>query len=138
MTSTEDAMFEILKESRSIALVGVSPRPDTPSYAAAAYLQSQGYNLIPVTDGDDAIVGFATKSSLNDVSDPVDVMSVFLTSEQPVSFTEDAARLGVKAIWVEPGCSQTVTSACEQASVPVYSHHSIMTDHQRLLGKAKA
>lgn len=138
MSTADTAMFDVLSHSHSVALLGVSPRTDTPSYEVAEYLQSQGYTLVPVTDGDNSIVGFPTVKSLDNVSEPVDVLSVFLKSEQPVSLADDINRLGVKAIWVQPGCSDTVEQACEQSGVPVYSNRCIMRDHQRLLGNAKA
>lgn len=130
-------MIDILSQSHSVALLGVSPRPDTPSYEVAEYLQTQGYNLVPVTDGDDSIVGFPTVSSLDKVNTSVDLMSVFLNSEQPIALSDDVSRLGVKAIWVQPGCSTVVEQACEQTGVPVYRHHCIMSDHKRLLGNKK-
>ncbi|QSO53934.1 CoA-binding protein [Alicyclobacillus curvatus] len=137
MTTTETSMADLLSQSHSVALLGVSPRPDTQSYAVAAYLQSQGYQLLPVTDGDDSIVGFPTVSSLGGIKKPVDLLSVFLNSEAPPSLKDDVLRLGVRAIWVEPGCSQTVNAACQSTGLPVYSHHCIMDDHRSLLGNKK-
>ncbi|KPV45273.1 CoA-binding protein [Alicyclobacillus ferrooxydans] len=138
MNTADASMFDLLSHSQSVALLGVSPRPDTPSYEVASYLQSQGYQLVPVTDGDDSVVGYPTAKSLDKVTEPVDVMSVFLTSDQAPALTDDVSRLGVKAIWVQPGCSANVEQACKQTGVPVYTNHCIMRDHQRLLGNAKA
>lgn len=132
--STNIDMSELLANSSAIALIGVSPHPDQPSYADAAYLQSQGYELVPVTEGDDAVVGYPTVSSLGEVNRGVDLVSIFLQSEQPVSLKEDVQRLGVKAIWVEPGCSNAVKQACAETGLPVFSNHCIMKDHQHYLG----
>lgn len=138
MTTTDHAMANLLRDHLSIALVGVSPRPDDPTYDVAAYLQTQGYHLVPVTAGDDSVVGFRTYDTLADVTEQVDAMSVFLNSDNPPDLADDVRRLGVKAIWVQPGCSDAVDNACHQTGVEVYSNHCIMRDHQRLLGNADA
>lgn len=132
-------MANLLRDAESIALVGVSPRPDDPTYEVAAYLQSQGYHLVPVTAKDDTVVGFRTFDTLAQVTDnTVDAMSVFLHSDNPPPMADDIRRLGVKAIWVQPGCSAAVDFACRQAGVEVYSNHCIMRDHKRLLADAEA
>src|SRR5579875_1649424 len=106
-TLTDAQVRQLLSDATHVALLGVSPRPDDPSYHVASYLQSQGYHLAPVTAGDDAILGFPTYRSLGDVPGPVDALAVFLNSDAPpASLPEDVRRLGVQAVWTEPGCSQ--------------------------------
>lgn len=138
MTQTDTSIQDVLQHAKRIALLGVSSRPDMPSYEVAKYLQSQGYQLVPVNSHDDAIVGFPTVKGLADVSGNVDVLAVFLdTSAAPV-LKDDVNRLAIKAIWAQPGCSPEVKAACRDAGVPVYAGQCIMRDHKRLLAHADA
>lgn len=132
MKPTDSTKTEVLKNARSIALVGVSPEHESPSFEVAAYLQSQGYDLIPVTQADDSILGFPTVPSLASVSKPADAVAVFLRSDQEGAIPADLGNLGIKAIWVEPQCSPVVENACRQTGVQVF-HDCIMDDHKRLL-----
>lgn len=138
MTQANDAISDVLRKAKRIALLGVSSRPDMPSYEVAKYLQSQGYQLIPVNKHDDAILGFPTVQSLADISGTVDVLAVFLDTGAPPAIKDDAKRLAVQAIWAQPGCSNEVRAACRDTGLPVYAGQCIMRDHKRLLAHADA
>ncbi len=137
MTQESSAVQRVLQNASRIALLGVSSRPDTPSYEVAEYLQSQGYELVPVNLHDNPILGFPTVKSLAEVTGTVDALAVFLETAVPPSLKDDVNRLGIQAIWVQPGCSPEVENACRSTNVAVYAQ-CIMRDHKRLLAHADA
>lgn len=77
----EDDIGRLLAESNTIAVVGLSPKPERPSHDVASYLQAQGYRIIPVNPGHPEILGEKCYRSLLDVPDPVDIVDIFRREE---------------------------------------------------------
>lgn len=138
MTQANQTMESVLRNASRIALFGVSSRPDMASYAVAKYLQSQCYELVPINAHDDNILGFPTVKNLEQIQKPVDAMAVFVESPLPASFNREVERLGVQAIWVQPGASPEVENACRTTDAAVFGDQCIMRDHKRLLAHADA
>jgi predicted CoA-binding protein len=94
---------EILAETRTIALVGASPRPERPSNGVMRYLLAQGYNVIPVRPHRTEILGIACVDSVADIEEPVDLVDVFRRPEFCPGVAEQAVAAGAKALWLQLG-----------------------------------
>ena len=88
---------------RTIAVVGCSPKPERASHFVAAYLQEQGYRIIPVNPGHAEILGEKCYPSLSDVPEPIDVVDVFRQPELVLPVIEEAIKVGAKAVWLQDG-----------------------------------
>ena len=88
---------------RSIAVVGMSPKPQRPSYYVALYLKENGYNIIPVNPGHSEIAGMKSYSNLLEIPSKVDIVDVFRRSEHVVPIVKEAIKINAKAIWLQDG-----------------------------------
>ena len=88
---------------RSIAVVGMSPKPQRPSHYVALYLKENGYNIIPVNPGHSEIAGMKSYSNLLEIPSKVDIVDVFRRSEHVVPIIKEAIKINAKAIWLQDG-----------------------------------
>ena len=108
-TTLADALIrKILTETKLIAVVGWSPRPDRPSHGVAAYLVLRGYRVIPVNPGQAGQVtawGETVRASLSDIAEPVDMVDIFRASDAVGPVVEEAitSLKGPRAIWMQLG-----------------------------------
>ena len=96
-------MEKILKESRTIAVVGLSPRPERPSHSVARYLQAQGYRIIPVNPTVEEVLGERSYPDLASIPETVDVVDIFRRSEHVPPIVEAAIAVGARAVWMQEG-----------------------------------
>jgi len=95
---------EILRDARTIALVGASPRPDRPSHGVMRYLLDQGYRVIPVRPLDcDEVLGVACVAALAEIDEPIDFVDVFRRPEFCPEVAREAVAAGAKALWLQLG-----------------------------------
>ena len=95
---------EILRDARTIALVGASPRPDRPSHGVMRYLLGQGYRVIPVRPLDcDEILGVPCVAELAEIDEPIDLVDVFRRPEFCPEVAREAVAAGAKALWLQLG-----------------------------------
>lgn len=92
---------EILKSSKTIAVVGLSSRRLRPSYGVAQYLQSVGYRIIPVNPNEREVLGEKSYARLEDVPERVDVVNIFRRSVFVPEIVESAIRIGARAVWMQ-------------------------------------
>lgn len=126
---------ETLKNCKTIAVVGLSPKEDRPSYIVAAYLQSRGYRIIPVRPDGEQILGEKVYHSLMDIPDTVqiDVVDIFRKSEEVPPVVEEAIRRGAKVIWMQEGVIHPEASEkAQKAGLKVFMDLCIKKEHQRL------
>jgi len=127
---------EILNSSRIIAMVGLSPRPDRPSYLVASYLKEQGYRIIPVNPTEKEILGEPCYPSLASIPEPVDVVDIFRRSEEVPAIVEEAIKIGAKAVWMQEGVVNGEAAArAREAGLLVIMDECMLKEHQRLGGK---
>lgn len=93
----------ILETHRVIAMVGLSPKADRPSYGVARYLLAHGYTVIPVNPGQSEILGQRCHASLRDIPVKVDMVDVFRRAEDVPPIAEDAIAIGAKSLWLQLG-----------------------------------
>lgn len=104
----ENAFFEpdlskILDDVNTIAVVGMSPKPDRPSHMVASYLIEMGYNVIPVNPGQSVIMGLKCYPDLISVPEKVDLVDVFRKPKDVSSIVKDAVLIGVRTVWLQVG-----------------------------------
>jgi predicted CoA-binding protein len=95
---------QILAESKTIALVGASPKPSKPSYGVMGYLLDAGYRVIPVRPLDcQEIHGVLCVASLAEIDEPIDLVDVFRRPEYTPDHAREAVAAGAKALWLQLG-----------------------------------
>jgi predicted CoA-binding protein len=93
---------QILRDSRTIALVGASPKPWRPSHEVMHYLLEQGYDVIPVRPRDcDEVLGVPCVASLAEIDRPIDLVDVFRRAEFTPDVARDAVAAGARALWLQ-------------------------------------
>ena len=102
----EQAQVAILKSYRVVAVVGLSPKPERPSYQVAQYLQNHGYRIIPVNPGCREILGEKCYPGLKDIPFPVEVVDIFRKAEAIPAIVDEAIVVGAKAIWLQLGLEE--------------------------------
>jgi predicted CoA-binding protein len=91
----------ILATTRTVAVVGLSPRSERPSYFVGSYLQSEGYRIIPVNPGATEILGEKSYPDLLSIPEPVDLVDVFRKPEDCVEVARQAVQIGAKTLWLQ-------------------------------------
>ena len=94
---------EILETCKTVAVVGLSPRPERDSNGVAAYLQEMGYRIIPVNPSASEILAEKSYPNLPSIPDPVDVVDIFRRSQEVPAIVADAIKIGARAIWMQKG-----------------------------------
>lgn len=129
---------DFLASVRTIAVVGLSDRPERDSYQVAAYLQSQSYELIPVNPNAHMILGRPARKSLQEVTGGVDLVDVFRKPEAVPGIVEEAISIGAKGIWLQLGVTHPVAEAkAREAGLFVISDRCLMVEHRRLLAHSQ-
>jgi predicted CoA-binding protein len=110
---------QILRDARTIALVGASPNPGRPSYGVMRYLLAQGYDVIPVRPLNcDEVLGVPCVASLDEVDRPIDVVDVFRREQAAPGHAQEAVEAGAKAFWLQLGLrSPEARRICEAAGL---------------------
>lgn len=93
----------ILGSVRRIAVVGLSPRRERPSYGVAAFLQAQGYRIVPVNPAEREILGETCYPDLASIPGPVDMVDVFRRAEDVLPIAVEAVRIGARVLWLQLG-----------------------------------
>ena len=106
-----EELLRIYRDTRTIAVVGASDDRSKPAGYIPAYLQSQGYRIIPVNPVRDTVLGEPTVKALSDISEPVDVVDVFRPAAEGPGIARDAAAIGANVIWFQPGTQSAEASA---------------------------
>ena len=128
--SAGDPVTEILKSSRTIAVVGLSSRHFRPSHGVAEYLQSAGYRIIPVNPGEAEVLGEKSYARLEDVPEPVDIVNVFRRSEFVPEIVESAIRIGARAVWMQEGVIHPeAAESARRAGLLVVMDACILKEH---------
>ena len=120
-------------QMKTIAVVGMSPKPERPSHYVAMYMKEQGYNIIPVNPGHNEIAGMKSFPSLLEIPQTIDVIDVFRRSEYVLSIAESAVTVGAKALWLQDGVINEDGSAlAENAGLLVVMNDCMLRRHQQM------
>ena len=128
-----DPVADILRASKTIAVVGLSDDESRPSYEVAAYLQSQGYEIIPVNPRLTEALGAPCYPDLHAVPRPVDVVDVFRRSEHVVPIAQAAVEIGAKTLWLQDGVvNEEAAEIAREAGLAVVMDDCMLRRHARL------
>jgi predicted CoA-binding protein len=124
----------ILNDSKTIAVVGLSPKPQRPSHQVACYLMEAGYTIIPVNPGQDSILGLPCYPDLRAIPTQVDMVDIFRRPEAVLPIVEDAIAIGAKFIWMQEGIvNEQAAAKAEAAGLLVVMDRCTKIDHMNLL-----
>ena len=115
----EDRIAKILDGSRTVAVVGISDKPDRPSHEVAKYLRDRGFTVIPVNPMIDEVLGEKSYRSLSEIPGKVDLVDVFRKSEDVPPIAEEAVRIGARFFWMQEGVtSEPARDILDAAGIP--------------------
>ena len=131
-TTATDEIGELLKRTKTIAVVGLSDSPLRPSYGVSAYMQSHGYKIIPVNPSIKGALGEKAVASLADVEEKIDMVDVFRRPEYVPELVDEAIRLKVPAIWLqEDVIHEEAAEKARKAGIFVVMDKCILKEHRR-------
>ena len=131
--SDDNSLRDILLRVKNIAVVGMTERPDLSSSNVPAYLRTVGYNIIPVTGNAEQVLGIPAYPDLTAVPEPVDLVLIFLPSEQVPAIVEQAIQVGTKYIWMQEGIfNEAAAKKASQSGIEVVMDTCIQITHKRL------
>lgn len=126
-------LAKLLAESKTIAVVGLSNDVFRASHGVAAYMQEQGYRIIPVNPNETEVLGEKSYPDLLAVPVPVDIVDVFRRSEFVPDVMDQAIRIGAKALWMQEGVQHAEAAAKGRAAgLIVVENLCILREHRRI------
>jgi predicted CoA-binding protein len=124
---------EILHESHTIAVVGLSSKRYRPSYGVAEYMKRSGYRIIPVNPNETEVLGERCYPDLDSIPEPVDIVDIFRRSEFVPEIVEAAIRIGAKMVWMQEDVyHEPAARRAREAGLEVVMDRCILKDHRRL------
>ncbi|HVG26974.1 MAG TPA: CoA-binding protein [Acidobacteriaceae bacterium] len=135
-----DVMLQMLggreREPRTLAVVGLSDDPSKPSHSVSAYMQRNGYRILPVNPGIASALGERSYASLRELPVPPDVVNVFRLPKYIPAIVDEMIELGMQDLWVQLGIRhEEAAIRAEEAGVRVVMDRCILIEHARLLGR---
>jgi len=139
-TNPPDAAIRAcLERVKTIAVVGLSPRPDRPSHRIARRLQQWGYRVIPVRPAVREVLGEKAYARLADVPHTIDLVDVFRAAQEIEPVVEQCIALGIPAIWIQQGIVNDAAAArARAAGLFVVMDRCIAVDYRRLMPAVEA
>jgi uncharacterized protein len=116
MATNWEKIAQIVRSARTIAIVGLSAKPDRPSNEIARYLQKAGYRIIPVNPALAEVLGERAYTNLREISEHVDVVLIFRRPEAVPPIVEDAIAMHAPVVWMQPGAENPEAAARAQAA----------------------
>jgi predicted CoA-binding protein len=137
---------QILRSAKTVAVIGLSPKPERASLEVAEYLQSQGYRIVPVNPayaGQD-ILGEKTYATLQEAADVlakdgtrIDVVDVFRKADDVPPIARDAIDVRAGTLWMQLGIeSQVAADLARAAGLDVVMNHCMLIEHSKLEARA--
>jgi predicted CoA-binding protein len=129
--SKTDPITELLEQAKTIAVVGLSNDPLRPSHGVSAYMQSQGYRIIPVNPQIDSCLGEKAYASLLEVQEKVDIVNIFRRPEFVEEVVDQAIQLKVPAIWMqEDVIDEKAAEKARRVGIFVVMDRCILKEHR--------
>lgn len=125
-----EELCALLKQVKTIAVVGLSPQPARPSYGVSSRMQSLGFRIIPVRPLVDSVLGEKAYATLAEVPDRIDLVNVFRSAEHIDAIVDDCIRLGLKRLWIQEGIvNQAAAQRARDAGITVVMDRCLMRDY---------
>lgn len=137
---SREQIREILRAAGTVAVVGLSDKPDRTSYMIAEAMQKKGYRIIPVNPAatGNTILGEPVYASLADIPEPIDIVNVFRRSEFCEPIAEEAVAIGAKVLWLQLGVlNVTAANIAQQGGLQVIMDRCIKVEDSLLLPNGK-
>lgn len=126
---------DLLRSTKTIAVVGLSSNPWRASYGVSEYMQSKGYRIIPVNPNEKEVLGERAVPSLDEVSEPIDIVNIFRRSEFVPEVVSAAIRKAPRCVWMQMGVwHDEAAREAEKQGILVVMDRCIMREHARLIG----
>jgi len=130
-----DPIADILKRSKTIAVVGLSSNPMRPSHEVTEYMQSAGYRTIPVNPNETEVLGEKSYARLEDVPEKIDLVDIFRRAEHVPEVVESAIRVGANVVWMQLGIeSEEAAEKARAAGLAVVEDACILVEHRKRVG----
>ncbi len=124
---------QILRDYKVVAMVGLSPKPERPSYQVAQYLKEHGYRIVPVNPGQKEILGETCYRTLTDIPFPVEVVDIFRNVEAIPGIVDEAIAVGAKVVWMQLGLAEPVSAQkAREAGLQVVMDRCMKMEHARV------
>ena len=130
-----DPYLPIFERTQTIAIVGLSPKPERDSHHVAQYLQAQGFRIVPINPAVDEVLGERSWPSLTEAAKHhrIDLVDVFRDSAAVPPIADEAIAIGAQALWLQIGVRHDAALAKAQAAgLAVVQDHCTLVEHQRL------
>ncbi|MEJ5211628.1 MAG: CoA-binding protein [Burkholderiales bacterium] len=125
-----EVVRDLLKRVKTIAVVGLSPKPDRPSHQVARAMQGFGYRIIPVRPGVTEILGEKAYARLSDVPEPIDLVDVFRAAEHLDAIVDECIRLKIPALWIQEGIvNEAAARRAVEAGITVVMDRCLYKDY---------
>lgn len=135
ISSQPDALRDLLRQSRTIAVVGISAKPDRPSNEVAHYLQRAGYTIIPVNPAYDEVLGLKCYPSLRAVPEKIDIVDIFRKPDEVMAVVDEAIAAGAGCVWMQLGViAPEAADKAAGAGLKVVGDRCTKIEHRRLIG----
>jgi len=129
-----DPIADLLRTSHTIAVVGLSDNPMRPSHGVSAYMQSQGYKIIPVNPQVDEVLGEKAYASLLEIPQAIDIVDIFRRSEFVPEIVDQAIQRKARAIWMQEGVvHEQAAEKARKAGLLVIMDSCILKEHRARL-----
>lgn len=124
----------MLTDARSIAVIGLSADPSKPSHYVPAYMQRQGYRILPVNPTIESVLGEKSYATLTDLPIKPDIVNVFRLPKYIPAIVDEMLQLNLKSLWVQSGIINLEAAAkAEAGGIHVVMDHCIMVEHRRII-----
>ncbi len=132
-TPSMDEIRALLKQVRTIAVVGLSPKQNRPSHVVAESLQCFGYHIIPVRPAVDSVLGEKAYADLRELPEKPDLVDVFRSPEHVGPLVDECIELGIQALWLQDGViNEEAALKAQQAGITVIMDRCIYRDYMQL------
>jgi len=127
-----DPITKILRESKTIAVVGLSSNPVRPSFGVTEYMQGAGYRIIPVNPNEREVLGEKSYARLEDVREKIDIVNVFRRAEDVPPVVESAIRIGARVVWMQSGIeNEEAAEKARAAGLVAIEDACILVEHKK-------
>jgi predicted CoA-binding protein len=134
MITTDSELKSLLTNSKTIAVVGASPKPWRDSGAIADFLAKKGYTVFPVNPKYDEINGIQSYPDLKSIPVPIDIVDIFRNPDEVEPVIDEAIAVGAKAVWMQFGVvNEAAARKAEQAGLTVVMDRCIAVEHRALM-----
>ena len=129
--ASADPILDILKQYKTIAVVGLSSNPSRPSHGVAQYLQSSGYRIIPVNPNEREVLGEKSYARVEDVPEKIEIVDIFRRPEFVEEVVDQAIQLKIPTVWMqEEIVHENAAQKARQAGIFVVMDRCILLEHR--------